>query len=179
MVKIREATIEDVTPISRVHVESWRTTYVGIMPDELLAGLTVEWRERMWRGILSNPESTTRVFAAEDEHGEVIGFVSGGKPQREVDGFDGELYAIYLLQSAQGQGVGWRLMTALSKRLYQDGCKGMTLWVAEENHPARRFYEAKGGELLPVLISEQYGDKEVREVAYGWRDLSQFKGVIE
>ena len=46
------------------------------------------------------------------------------------------------------------------------------LWVLAENWPARRFYEALGGE----YVSEQQimiGNTLLLEVAYGWKDLNQ------
>jgi hypothetical protein len=39
MVSIRAATPDDAVAIAHVHVESWRTTYEGIVPGEYLAGL--------------------------------------------------------------------------------------------------------------------------------------------
>jgi hypothetical protein len=38
----REAIIADVAAIARVHVESWRTTYRGLLPDDYLGHLTYE-----------------------------------------------------------------------------------------------------------------------------------------
>jgi hypothetical protein len=48
MLTIRPARPGDETAIARVHVDSWRTTYRGIMPDDVLAGQSVERRERQW-----------------------------------------------------------------------------------------------------------------------------------
>jgi hypothetical protein len=48
---IREATMADVAAIARVHVESWRATYKGLLPDGYLANLTYEQREPLWREI--------------------------------------------------------------------------------------------------------------------------------
>ena len=39
---IRPATLEDAPAIARVHVDTWRTTYAGIVPDEHLAKLSYE-----------------------------------------------------------------------------------------------------------------------------------------
>ena len=50
---IREATHADIPAIARLHVDSWRTTYKGILPDEFLADLNYEMRERQWQRTLS------------------------------------------------------------------------------------------------------------------------------
>lgn|GEM_PF-5890417 len=39
---MREASLKDVPMIARVHVDTWRTTYHGIMPEEYLAQLSKE-----------------------------------------------------------------------------------------------------------------------------------------
>jgi len=48
---IRRATVDDVRAIAEVHVASWRAAYRGQLPDDVLAGLSVERRADMWRGI--------------------------------------------------------------------------------------------------------------------------------
>ena len=54
MVTIREARIEDAAGMAKVHVDSWRTTYAGIVPDTYLANLSYARREIFWRDILGN-----------------------------------------------------------------------------------------------------------------------------
>jgi hypothetical protein len=49
----------------------------------------------------------------------------------------------------------------------------MAVWVLARN-PSRRFYEALGGELITEQQIERGGESYV-EVAYGWRDLSEFQ----
>jgi len=39
---IREATHNDIPALAKVHVDTWRTAYRGIMPDEYLANLSYE-----------------------------------------------------------------------------------------------------------------------------------------
>lgn len=46
---IRGATVADAEGIAHIHVASWRSTYRGIMPDALLAGLSMERRAANWR----------------------------------------------------------------------------------------------------------------------------------
>jgi hypothetical protein len=37
---IREAQIDDAVALAGIHVDSWRTTYAGIVPDDYLASLS-------------------------------------------------------------------------------------------------------------------------------------------
>jgi len=143
---IREACIDDAVGIAKVHVDSWRTTYAGIVPDEFLANMSYDRREEQWFNELNNP-TTNRMFTyvAENDLQQVIGFVNGG-PERNSDPiYKGELYAIYILKHYQGQGIGYRLTKTLMERLLQAGMNPMLLWVLADN-PARHFYEALGGQ---------------------------------
>ncbi len=67
-IRLREATQADAVTLGSLHVASWHETYTGILPDEMLAGLTVETRTAMWSKILVDPDASggTAVFVAED-----------------------------------------------------------------------------------------------------------------
>jgi len=165
---IRAAQPTDAAAIAKVHVDSWRTTYKGIVPDDFLATLSYEQRTPWWHNILSQSAPTSFVYVAEDPSGQVIGFASGG-PERGGDpDYTGEVYAIYLLAACQRHGLGRHLTSTLVQRLVQAGMPSLLLWVLAAN-PCRGFYEALGGQRLydkHVFI----GGAPLVEVAYGWRD---------
>jgi hypothetical protein len=46
---IEPATADDAGAIAQIHVDAWRAAYVGILPDDHLASLSVDEREAMWR----------------------------------------------------------------------------------------------------------------------------------
>jgi hypothetical protein len=76
---VREATHSDVPAISKIHVDTWRTTYRGIVPDEHLANLSYEHRANGWLKIFNHaPEDSNFTYVAEEEPGEIVGFVNGG-----------------------------------------------------------------------------------------------------
>src|SRR5512142_1389502 len=64
MATIRPATPEDAEGIARVHIETWRTTYRGLMPDSVLDNLSIEKQADRWDASLSNQRTSTVV--AED-----------------------------------------------------------------------------------------------------------------
>jgi GNAT superfamily N-acetyltransferase len=172
MIYIRAATPDDAYAIAAVHVAAWRETYRGIVPDDYLGSLSVERRERMWSQILSDPTATTGVFVAGDDAGRVVGFASGGPrnaPGPAYAPYTGDLYAIYLLREAQGQGVGAALLRAVATWLADHDMRSMLVWVLAEN-PSRGFYAARGG--APVGEEEiEIGGKRLVEIAYGWLDV--------
>ena len=67
---IRSARIDDAEAIARVQVDTWRSNYPGIVPDERLANLDYSRSAEKWRQVLT-PGGETRLFVAEDESGQV------------------------------------------------------------------------------------------------------------
>jgi len=51
---IRQADIADAKAIAKVHVDSWRTTYANIVPDDYLTNLSYESREHNWQKTIPN-----------------------------------------------------------------------------------------------------------------------------
>ena len=169
MVSIRVATENDAADISHVHVQSWRTTYAGIVPDAYLAILNEAEREPLWREWLTQG---VQVFLA-DVDGKVMGFISGGPIREPVQNYDAELFAIYLLQQAQGHGIGTALLRELAGSLMSKGFTSMAVWVLERN-PSRQFYVKSGAQLVTSKEIE-IGGAMLTEVAYGWADLGAIR----
>lgn len=162
---IRAAAETDAGAIAHVHVESWQTTYAGIMPAAYLAGLDEILRARLWGEWLSGG---SLVFVAEWD-GRVVGFAHGGASREAVGGCDAELYAIYLLKEAQKRGIGAELLKAVATALLERNFKSMAVWVLEQNR-SRSFYEKTGARLATSKVIDIGGTK-LMEVAYAWADL--------
>jgi len=173
---IRTATVADVSAIGSVHVEAWWETYVGIVPDHVLADLSVDRRAAMWGRILSDPSvpNGSAAFVAE-RGGTIVGFGCCGLQRDEMlsaRGYGGEINAIYILRSSQHRGFGLALMGAMAQELRRRHLEAASLWVLRENASARCFYEGLGGEV--VGEKEDTRDQCVFvEVAYGWRNLAE------
>ena len=171
-INVRPARVEDAPGLARVHVDSWRTTYRGVVPEAYLAGLSYERREQMWRTILQVEQgegAASFSYVAEDETGQVIAFVNGGRERSGISGYDGELYAIYLLAEVQGRGLGRRLVHTLVEHFVRQGITSMTVVVLADN-AARYFYEALGATLLHEQ-EDEIGGKKLIELVYGWSDI--------
>lgn len=172
---IRRATIEDASAIAAVHVASWRSTYRGIVPVEYLASLNALEREAMWREQLARDPSGHCVLVAVDDVGAIVGFAAGGRERTGDAEYDGELFALYLLEQSQRQGVGRLLVHQVVQALVEQGRRAMLVWALGDN-PARRFYERLGGQLSRERTIS-IGGKDLREVGYGWHDLVELLSV--
>jgi len=169
MMSIRAATEHDAAAISHVHVQSWRTTYAGIVPEEYLATLNEAERVLLWREWLTRD---VPVYIA-DLDGEIAGFISGGAIREPVQTYDAELFAIYLLEQAQGHGIGTALLRELAGSLLSKGFTSMIVWVLEKN-PSKHFYVKSNAQLV-TSKDIQIGGVILSEVAYGWPNLEAIR----
>ncbi|WP_164669856.1 GNAT family N-acetyltransferase [Virgibacillus doumboii] len=164
--KIRKATKQDAPQIAKVHVDSWRTTYKGIVADSFLDRMSYDNRTKRWEHIAS----AQSVFVAENNDGRVVGFANGGKEREgNYPGYAGELYAIYIFKEYQGTGIGRKLVEAVVDDLLHDGFTSMLVWVLEDND-SKHFYEKMGGKKLGYQELEIDSEKH-KEIAYGWEDI--------
>ncbi|MDP1544901.1 MAG: GNAT family N-acetyltransferase [Anaerolineales bacterium] len=174
MIEIRRAALEDAVGIATVHVVSWREAYRGMVPDDFLDRLSVQRRTVQWVNSLSDQGNTYHRAYVAVVDGQVAGFSNYGYSVEDDSEFQGELFAIYLLKSAQGMGIGGKLICATVDGLREMGVESMLVWVLRDN-PTRKFYEHFGGLYLREK-SIEIGGRKLMEVAYGWRELSPFQG---
>ncbi len=175
-ITIREAAPGDAAGIARAHVESWRTTYPGIMPQEHLDDLSIAEREQTWQERLSAPSPGDCTFVAETEAGEIIGFVHGGKERIGDPDYHAEIQTIYLLQSVQGLGLGRRLLTTAARRLRENGHATLFLWTHVRN-PARAFYEKLGAAAVRTGQRTHRGIT-YDDIGYGWNEAALARLIV-
>lgn len=166
---IERATPANAAEIARVHVASWRATYRGILPALFLDEMSVSIRADYWGREISDPAAQLIVHVARQANCEIVGFCAAGPERDRLDGYDGELHALYLLANHQGLGVGKQLFLSGAECLDEQGYNSMALWVLADN-PARGFYEHMGGLQVSEQMIELAGT-QYREVAYGWPAL--------
>ena len=98
----------------------------------------------MWREQLSN----NLKFSLANLDGEVVGFITGGPIREPIQSYDAELYAIYLLQPAQGQGMGRQLLQELATSLRSNGIQSMVVWGRAKS---RKIFLHKNWRTAPHL----------------------------
>ncbi|MBO0736510.1 MAG: GNAT family N-acetyltransferase [Alphaproteobacteria bacterium] len=172
-IMIRTARPGDARGIARIDVETWRTTYAGVLPATYLVGLSVRRREAGWRGVIMREPRDLRV--AVDGRGTVLGFGSCGPNRGERD-FTGEVFTLYVAPDWQNQGIGRRLLIALFRRLVASGRNSAIIWVLRDN-PSRFFYERLGGQQVSRKALGVAG-VAIETTAYGWRDLPGFLPTV-
>ena len=141
---IRRATPDDAADFVSVHLQSWRESYGHVLGEEVFRrreadrSAAVEHRRAALADQAADPAIHTWLAHAED--GRLLGFVSAG-PARDGDigaRIPLELWSIYILAEAYGQGVGQAL---LEKAV---GSGPAYVWVLEDNMRAQAFYRRNG-----------------------------------
>lgn len=162
---IREATLDDAAAIARAHTESWRTSYRGILPDTLLDRIDVGQRTETRKKILRDA-AVFQLVAYDLSHGDIVGFCDAGPARRKV-ALSGEVYALYLVHHAKRHGLGTQMFERAHQWLHANGMPSLIVWVLDNNHHARRFYEAMGGRAATTL-NTSVGGFPVIEQSYVW-----------
>lgn len=179
---IRQARLQDAKAIGRIEVETWRSTYAGMLPDRVLLRMSEERQAGSWAGFLRHRPGDVFVALQHERprpapllgpqggaEPRILGFGNCG-PQREL-AFDyaGEIYTLYVAPEWQGLGLGRQLLLTLFARLMHCGHRSALVWVVRAN-PSRFFYERLGGKLV-LSRKVPVGGEPVDACGYGWSDL--------
>ncbi|MBX9786413.1 MAG: GNAT family N-acetyltransferase [Alphaproteobacteria bacterium] len=172
---IRDATEADAESIAFVHVNSWKTSYTGIIDPSFLETLSYEKRLASWKEILQSKNTQQLVALFDDQ---VVGFAGFGPALLEscIDhtllndktANIGEVYSIYLLEQHKGKGCGKALFNQCRYHLGQKGGEYFVVRALRDNIRAIHFYEREGGSLIGE-INISIGEKSYPESFYLFR----------
>jgi L-amino acid N-acyltransferase YncA len=166
---IRKAVLTDAKGIAKVHVDSWKSTYKNIIPDEFLKKLSYDQRTELWNRNIT--KEGNYVFVVENNEGEIIGFADCGKRESNNVPNSGDLTSIYLLEEYQGKGVGKQLLKQLFLQFEELGFNRVFVEILEDNK-TRYFYEYYGANLLKSEKITIAGAK-LNLLIYEWNNLNQ------
>ncbi|QQQ62642.1 GNAT family N-acetyltransferase [Paenarthrobacter ureafaciens] len=137
--EVRQAEPSDGPSMAKVHVDTWRETYRGLMSDAVLDDpALLDWRERFWHAVLTDTRYEQNTVAVAAHEGTVIGIAMSGPSQDDAD-VPQQLYVLYAYAAFHGSGVGTALLNAVI-----DPTMSAALWVADPNPRAQAFYRKNG-----------------------------------
>jgi GNAT superfamily N-acetyltransferase len=164
---LRQARPSDAADLARIYVESWQDTYAGILPNALLAAMSIKNHTARWQNQLRTPGS---VIVAEDSAHGPIGLASLGGARDSGLGFDGEVYTLYVDPAFIGQGAGSALLHGAFAALGERKLTSCMIWTHARNN-ACYFYEAMGGQRVAERMT-RLGGEPTPEIAFGWKRLA-------
>ena len=127
---IRESGPNEAEALLRVQRDACVAGFPHIFPPDEYPFPSDEVLER-WKAFAG------RIFVAEDD-GEIVGVAGIG---------DCWLNGFYVMPDHWGSGLALQLHDTAVAAIRESGCDQAHLWVLEENHRARRFYERHGWKL--------------------------------
>jgi GNAT superfamily N-acetyltransferase len=166
--EIRPGTGDDLFMIAGVLVDTWRSTFRGLLADDFLDGMSreeqaVRHARRMGAGGVSY------LVAIEPFAGEIIGFANFGPGRGRVAADVYEIYALYIRAEYQGMGIGRVLVRAAASQCAGQGATALFAWVLSSN-PNREFYKRMGAKAVETG-DIGLGDRNYEQTAYLWEDI--------
>lgn len=140
----------DADLLARLHSDSWRYAYAGLIPAPYLESHAPAERLATWRArMLDGAEAPIEVTILRVD-GEAAGFCCL-MPLAEP-GYGIYLDNLHVMPAYHGGGYGKRLMAHCVRRVIEQWPgKPLFLYVLEGNTQARKFYRALGGEEAPAF----------------------------
>lgn len=160
----------DAVDLGEVHVRSWRESYPGLLPQAYLNGLSSTLHARRFHKQLRALRPGEAVLIAEDDQGP-IGYCAGA-----MHGRSAEVFTLYVLKRAKGQGVGRALLVSAARSFAAQGADTLMLWVLRDNAPARGFYQRLGG-IAAESKTEPTAGGILPQVAYRWDAIGDLAGL--
>lgn len=143
----REATAGDAVAIAHLHAESWRSAYRGVFSDDFLDNHVHAERSDSWQTRFSGGESQRFFVVLAESGGRLAGFACMF-PRRDPL-WGSYLDNLHVAPGLTGQRIGRSLLSEAVRRLELNVLRrGLYLWVVEQNHRAREFYEKAGGTVV-------------------------------
>lgn len=137
---------QDAGSIADVQVAAWRRSYVGVLPDEVLAGLDRDSLVAAWREEIARPgEARQRILVALDED-RVVGYVLTA-PATDPDcdpAVDGEIDDLTVHSEHEHGGHGSRLLHAAIDTLRADRFERAVVWLTSTDDARRAFLTESG-----------------------------------
>ena len=166
MFTLRPMTAADADGIARIHAESWRSAYRGILPDRYLDVEVADERRTFWQDRLRDPARGDYGFLAYNRGG-IAGFAFGCANHSPEWGH--LLDNLHVLPALRGMGAGRSLLRTFVEALtHEPEDRGLHLWAYEENRDARRFYERLGARKLHSEIADTFGGARASLSLYAW-----------
>lgn len=161
---IRDATVNDIEEVAKLHVDSWRETYAGIISQNYLENIKKNIDKRIIR--MKNEFNLRHMIVAVLDD-EIVGFsefVLSNEFSKDLE-IDCELCGLYIKNGYKHMGLGSKIFEYVAKLFKDNSKKKMGVWCVKENIPAVSFYKKKGG----VSTKEKtftIENQEYREIAF-------------
>ena len=166
---IRNARHIDIEKIANLYITNWKNTYGGLLSQNFLDNMTLDYGIDKWSKYLSNKNN--KLFVAYEEN-TFLGFVAS-----KVDDEDAHwwyLDSLHVNKNARGHGVGTKLIYEVGKYALANNYKSMSICIVCGNDNAGNLYKKLGAAHYKYFVDD-FGGTKSNSQKLVWRDLSIFK----
>ena len=164
----------DATTLAALHAASWKVTYRGILSDEYLDVHADSERLQRWQERFVEPHGNSFGLQAR-EAGDVVGFAW-------VDLDDDLVYGhlldnLHVHPARKQNGIGRKLLAGVASEIIaRSEHRSLFLWVYEENHGARAFYDRMLGAPVERKQVTTLDNRRAWQWRYAWNDVQVLLG---
>ncbi len=166
---IKNADKNDIEKIANLYISNWKKTYNGLLSEDYLNNMTLEYCLHKWTKYLNNPSN--KIFVAYKDES-FLGFTACKKDDEE----DNCLYldSLHVNKASRGKGVGTKLINKVCKYAIDRGYDRMSICIVKGNDNARKLYKKLGAVHYKDFIDDFGGTKSNSEKLM-WNNLNCFK----
>ena len=148
---ISQAAEEDLEAVVRLYVNSWKSTYPGLVPAWYLAGLNDADAERNWRQYISRHNQF--ILVARLPCGNIAGMIAAQATWEIVN--TAYIAALHVEKNFRGLGIGKELIKAAARKFVAQGISRLALAVIEGNDNAMAVYRRLGAQKLDYRLHHE------------------------
>ncbi len=130
---------EDANEIAKLVIDSWQTTYKGLIDDNYLNSLKIENAKKRWKEEIV--ENNNILIYKEDN--KILGVIKYDESESEKE--NGEVFVLYVKPKEKRKGIGTKLFNTAKQELLKCGYKDMIVWCLDGNMIGENFYLKSGG----------------------------------
>ncbi|MBO4815926.1 MAG: GNAT family N-acetyltransferase [Clostridia bacterium] len=131
---------EDAEEIAKLVIDSWQTTYKGLIDENYLNNMNVEEAKNRWEKEI---EGNKKILIYK-ENDKIVGVIKYGESESEKE--NGEIYVLYVKPEEKRKGIGTKLVKTAKQELLKNNYKNMIVWCLDGNEIGENFYLKSGGD---------------------------------
>lgn len=162
-ISIRLATVEDATIISNIHALTWKSSYIGMIPQKYLDDLKIDHWVDGFNKFLKDDSMKVQILYVKYLP---VGVITYGKSREDTLTDCVEIVSFYILKEHQNRGYGKKLLNVALDDSKALGFKSCYLWVINNNESSKRFYEKNGFSLTSDNCSCKIYDRDIINLRY-------------
>ena len=170
MMNIREYEEADIYKEAELCINNWKESFVGILEQNYLDGLTINFGIRLWNNhLLLNG---AKIFIAEEEK-KFCGFIA----IHDDEEIDNCIYisSLHIHRNQREKGIGTKLIRYVGKYAYRKYQK-MSICILKGNDGAKRLYERLGAEHFKDFEDNFHGTGTITQSEkLIWRNIDCFQ----